>query len=156
MADAAEAVAAGADMGRKHRLDAAAKRQIGVADNTGADLGLAVDAAGAHGGDAVDELGLADRAHLFGAGGANHRAGLHKHRRDDVVTAVGIGQQLVEQIAPAGAVPEMMVRIDDRQLGLEDRFLAPVEPILTDGNIGGRGGRRGHWRCLLAIQETTV
>ena len=133
-------------MRRKHRLDAVAQRQIRVADDAGADLGLAVDAAGAHGGDAVDELGLADRAQLFGAVGAIHRAGLHEDGRDDVVAAVGVGQQLVEQIAPAGSIPEMVMRIDDRQVGLEDRLVAPVEPILADGNIGGRGGRRGHWR----------
>jgi hypothetical protein len=91
----------------------------------GADFGLAVDTARAHGGDAVNELGLAYGAHILRVGGANHRAGLHEHRRDDVVTAVGIGQQLVEQIAPAWAVPEMMMRIDDRKVRLEDRFIAP-------------------------------
>jgi hypothetical protein len=41
-------------------FDPRAERQIGMADDAGAMPGLAVDAAGAHGGDAVDELGLAD------------------------------------------------------------------------------------------------
>ena len=138
--DAAEAVSAGTDMGRKHRLDTASERQIRVADNAGAHLGLAVDAAGAHGGDAVDELGLAYGAQLFGAGCSNHGPGLHEHRRDDVVTGAGICQQLIEQIAPAGPVPQVVVRINDRQLGLEDRLLASVEPILADGNIGREEG----------------
>ena len=146
MADAAEAVAAGADVGLQHRLDPAAQRQVGMADDAGAMPGLAVDAAGAHGGDAVDELGLADRLQLLRPCGAVHRAGLHIDRRDDVVAAVGVGQQLVEQVAPAGPVPQMVVRIDDRQVGLEDRLLAAVEPLLADGKIGGGGGWGWRWR----------
>ena len=41
-------------------------------------------------------------------------------------------------------VPQMVVRIDDRQIGLEDWFLAPIEPVLADGKIveGRRGGER--------------
>ena len=148
MADAAEAVAAGADVGLQHRLDPAAQRQIGMADDAGAMPGLAVDAAGAHGGDAVDELGLADGPHLVRA---RRRACIARACTKTVATMLWpllrVGQQLVEQVAPAGPVPQVVVRIDDRQIGLEDRLLAPIEPFLADGEIvGGRrrgGGRRG-------------
>ena len=46
----------------------------------------------------------------------------HEHRRHDVVAAARVGEQFVEQIASAGMVPEMMVRIADGQLGLENFF----------------------------------
>src|SRR5262249_43509427 len=97
-----------------------------MADDPGAMTGLAVDAAHAHRGDAIDELGFTDRPHLHRTCGARHRPRLHEHGGDDVVAARGVRQQLVEQIAPAGSVPEMMVWIDDWQIGLEDRLLAPI------------------------------
>jgi hypothetical protein len=121
MADATQAVAAGADVRLQNRLDPAAQSQIGVADDPGADPRLAVESARTHGGDAVDELGFADRPHLYRAGAAVHRAGLHEHRRDDVVTAAGVGQQFIEEVTPARPVPQMVVRIDDRQVGLDWR-----------------------------------
>src|SRR5262249_36160541 len=113
VAEAAEATAAGTNMRGQHRLDATAPREIRMADNPSARAGPAVDAARAHGGDAVDELGFTDRPHLDRACGARHRPRLHEYGGDDVVAARGVRQQLVEQIAPAGPVPEMMVWIDD-------------------------------------------
>ena len=122
----------------------AAEHQVGVADDAGAGADLAVDAARRHRGDAVDELDLADRLHLFRDIGAQHRARLHEHRRQDVVAAVGIGEQVVEQVAPVLAVPQVMMRIDDRQVGLEDRLRAPGEPVVADVKIV-----RGLGRALL-------
>src|SRR5437660_12884810 len=60
------------------------------------------------------------------------------------MAAVGIGEQLVKQVAPAGAIPQMMMRIDDWQRGLEDFFLASVKPVLPDREIvcRMRGGHR--------------
>ncbi len=65
--DAAEASAAGADMRLQHRTHARSKPQVGVPDDAGADLRLAIAARGAHRRDPVDELGLADRLHLLRA-----------------------------------------------------------------------------------------
>src|SRR5258707_10273682 len=42
---------------------------------------------------------------------------------DDVVADAEVSEQLRQQIGPAAAVPQMMMRIDDRQLRFEDRFL---------------------------------
>ena len=42
----------------------------------------------------------------------------------------------------------MMMRVDDRQLGLEDLLLAAVEPVLTNAKIIRRmrsGDRLGHY-----------
>lgn len=127
MAHSAKASAAGLDMSFEDRLDAIAQGQIGIADDPGGDAGLAVAAARAHGGEVVDELGLADRPHFLRPVGAVHRTAFEKHRRDDVVPGVDIGEELAEQIAVARAlcrtIPEMMVGIDDREIAIEDRFL---------------------------------
>src|SRR5258708_17831460 len=78
MADAAEAVAAGTNMGRQDRLDASAQRQIGVPDNPRADSGLAVDSAPAHGRGAVGGLSLAHGPHLHRGRLPVHPAGLYR------------------------------------------------------------------------------
>ena len=53
---------------------------------------------------------------------AQHRAAFEKDRRLDLVPGIQIGEQIVEQIAMTGAlrraVPEMMVGVDDRQIGI--------------------------------------
>ncbi len=146
MANAAEAPAAGAIERRQHRLDAAAEHQVRMANDARAGADVAVDAARRHGGDAVDELDLADRLHLVRPVGAQHRARLHEHGGDDVVAAVGIGEQVVEQIAPARAIPQMMVRIDDRQIGLEDRLGAARKPVVADVKIVRSFRRAGRLR----------
>jgi hypothetical protein len=38
----------------------------------------------------------------------------------DVVARAQVGQQLVEQIAMVGPIPQVMVRVDDGQVGIED------------------------------------
>ena len=64
---------------------------------------------------------------------------------------VDVGEQFVEQVAPVRpvpAVPQMVVGIDDGQVRLQDRLLAPVEPVLADGEVVGGvgvgGGLGGH------------
>jgi hypothetical protein len=66
--------------------------------------------------------------------------------RHDVVTGPGVGQQVMEHVVVAGALPEMVVRVDDRQLGLQCRLAHLGDP----GRIGcndvaelGRFGRHG-------------
>jgi len=48
---------------------------------------------------------------------AVHRTRLHIHRRDDIVAAGGIKQQILEQIPPSSTLPQMVICIDDRQFG---------------------------------------
>ena len=129
MADPSKAFAAGANQRGQDRLDAAAQRQIRVSDDAGACPGFATDSAAAHCRDAIGELGLPDGAHFLGALLAVHRARLHVHRRDDIVAAAGIEQQVLGQIPPSRALPQMVMRIDDRQFRFENRFFAPIEPI---------------------------
>src|SRR4029077_7284539 len=95
-------------------------------------------------GDRPDELALADRPHFLGTAGAVARAALDEDGRDDVVPRIDVGQQLVEQVAAARVIPEMMVRIDDRQAWLEDLLGALREPFRGWQRArGGAGVARG-------------
>ena len=62
VADAAEAAMARRDVRAQHILGIGAKAQIDMANDAGAGAHIAVEAARTHGGDAVDEFGLADAA----------------------------------------------------------------------------------------------
>ena len=64
VADAFEARAGGGHVGAQHLLGAGAERQVDEADDARRHPRRAVAAARRHGGDAVDELGLAERAQL--------------------------------------------------------------------------------------------
>jgi hypothetical protein len=64
------------------------------------------------------------------------------------VTAAGIGEQLVEQVAVPAAIPQMMVRIDDLERRLQD-FLFPLRPpcriaVARCGRSVAGHGHRGY------------
>src|SRR3974390_685640 len=105
MADASEAVAAGADLGLQYRLDLVSQCQIRMSDNAGTDPRLSVEAARAHGRNPIDELGLADGPPPNRPVRAGHGARLDEHSGEDVVAAVQIGKKIIEQITPAWAIP---------------------------------------------------
>ena len=138
-ADAAEAAAAGRDHRLQNLLDGRAERQIGVADDAGADPGIAVRPRGGRRCDAVGELDFADRAQLGRALGAVHRQPFEIEGRGDVVAAPGVGGQFRQQIAAClGPLDQMMMRIDDRQIGLDDLLAAAVEPVLANRQMRAR------------------
>jgi hypothetical protein len=142
LADAAEPATGRSDLPFEHRINIG-QPQIGEADDAGANPGLNA-ASIALLRDRPDELAFADRAHFLGTAGAIARTALDEHGRDDVVPRAHIGQELVEQIAAARVIPEMMVRVDDRQIGLED-FLGPLAEPFGVGQRAGIGtGFDGH------------
>ena len=53
-------------------------------------------------------------------------------RRADVVAALGVVEQVVEQIA-AVAIPQMMMRIDDRQRRIDHRLVVLRQPVGLNG-----------------------
>jgi hypothetical protein len=61
---------------------------------------------------------------------AVHRAAIDIDGGDDVVARGDVGGHLLDQIAMA-AIPEMMMRIDDRPRGIDDLFLILREPVLA-------------------------
>ncbi len=135
-ADAAKAAAAGRNHRIQDLLDRRAEHQVGIADDTRADLRLAVGPARRHRPDAVGEFDFANRAQFGGSCCAVHRKPFEVHGRGDVVSGAEIGEQFRQQIA-AGLRPvdQVMVRIDDREVGLDDLFAAPVEPLLPDRQV---------------------
>ena len=54
-----------------------------------------------------------------------------EHRCDDAVPALQVGRELAQQVRGVAAYPQMMMRIDDRQVGFEDRLLDAFEPDLV-------------------------
>jgi hypothetical protein len=127
LADAAEPPAGRRDLSFQHRVEIV-EAQIGKADDAGADPRLAA-APVALLGDRADEFALADAAHFLRPARAIARAALDEHGRDDIVARIAVRQQFVEQIAAARVIPQMMVRIDDRQIGLEDFLPQLAEPF---------------------------
>jgi hypothetical protein len=147
VADAAQTAVGDRDVPFEDTLGLRTQPQVDKADDAGDATRRPVFARGAHRRHAADKLGLAERFELLGPVGAVHLARLLIAGGANVVTAADIGQQLREKIPIAGAVPEMMVGIDDRQVRLDDLFVALVEPVLTDRRLdrehgGGRGSLR--------------
>ena len=123
MADAAKPPAADPDLGLQHLAHPRAQGQVGVADDALGNPARAIAAGRAHRCDAVDEFDLAHRGHLGEAGLPVHRAAFEKDGGDDVVSALDVGQQFGQQVAPAlRRIPEMVVRVDDRQFRLQRRL----------------------------------
>src|SRR5205807_4866860 len=97
-------------------------------------------AARAHGGDAVDELGLAHRPHRGGTVGAVAGGAFDEHRLRDVVAAARVGKQIVQQITMAREVPQVMMRVDDLERGLDDVLAVEREPFFLDARAARDGG----------------
>src|SRR3954454_222662 len=112
----------------EHTLGARAQPQIDISDDAGDELRRSVFARRAHCCDAVDEFGLAERFELFRSAAAIYLAGVLVHGRDDLVAAAEIREQLRDHVAVPRLVPEMMVRVDDRQLRLRDLLRLPGGP----------------------------
>ena len=72
-------------MGLQHRLNRSAQHEVGIGDDACGDGGGAILPAGALGGDALDELGLAYGLHLLRAVGPIHGAALDEDRLGNVV-----------------------------------------------------------------------
>ena len=154
VANAAKTSAADANVLLEHLFHTVAECEVRMPDDAFADPSRTIDAAGAHRGNAVDELGFTDGAHLDGTARSVKGARLHEHRRHDVVARIGVGEQIGQHVAPARPIPQMMMRIDDRKGGLEDRLGHAREPIVANGNVGrvvGLWGRRRHGGTSLAV-----
>jgi hypothetical protein len=132
MADTAKATVPGGDLSLQHARNSVAEPQVGVPDDAAAQTRRPVLTAGAHRPRPIDEFGLAEGLHLGRAVGAIHRAAFDKNGLGDVVAAARVGEQFAEEKPVPGAIPQMMVGIDDFQPGLDDLLLPQREP----GRIG--------------------
>ena len=124
-------------VGLQHLLDRRAQQQIRKPDDPGAHLSGAVVAARTHRRDAVHELRLAHWAQLHWTSGTAHGSTFEKHRLGNGVAAVQVRQQLVQQVArvPVWDVPQMMMRVHNRQVRLQDLLVPLGQPRLIDGRV---------------------
>ncbi len=78
--------------------------------------------------------------HLARAGLAIHGSAFEEDGRHDVVPAADIGQQFGQQVVAAmRLIPEMVVRIDDRQIRFQRRLGALRQPCGQGGIIADGG-----------------
>ena len=154
-ADAAKAAAARVYLGLEHPLHRRPERQVGIADDAGADLGPSVCPGGAHRRHAVGELDLADRPELSWTRGAVHREPFEIDGRGDVVSRSNVGEQLGQQVAAGlGPLDQMMMGVDDRQTGLDDLFASAVEPVLANCKV--RADRGCRWCGLHRLDSSPI
>ncbi len=116
----------------EHRARRIAQREVHVGDDAGRDARVPVQTARGHRGYALGELRLPDGAQRLGTVRAVHRHAVHVDRARDPVAAADVCEQLVEQVAihaAAHAIPEMVVRVADPQLGLEHRLGELRQPV---------------------------
>ena len=114
----------------------------------------AVAAARRHGGDAVDELGLAQGAQLRRTVGAVAGRALDEHGQLDLVAAAGVGEQVGEEVAVRGEIPEVVMGVDDGEVGLQRLLLRQAQPVLADARHarGHRAMRLGHGHRRLLMR----
>ena len=60
---------------------------------------------------------------------------LHEHRRLDPVPGRQIGGKFIEQVRDATFSPQMVMRIDDRQIGVEWLLASPRKPRLIGRRV---------------------
>jgi hypothetical protein len=144
MPNAAKALAARRDLGFKNRCNAVPEPEISGADNACCGAEISILPASTLRSDALHKLRLADYAEFLRTVRAVHRSAFNEHRLPHVV-ALHIGNKVCQKITRRVAVtrvPEVVVRINDRKLGLERRFLRQSKPLLIRGL-----GRRALGRC---------
>src|SRR6185295_17802633 len=100
IADAAKAAATRLGQGGQYRLHAIAESQIGETDNAGGHAGLATMFGVALRSEIGDELDLTDGTHLDRPVRPIVGTAFNEDGCFDVVAGSGIGQQLLDQIAP--------------------------------------------------------
>ena len=166
MADPLEASVAGREECLDHRTNAIAASKVGMSDDCRAWPVVAVKPAGPLRGDTIHELHFPHRLEGVGAARIVECAAFHENGTHDIVTRVRIGVQFVERIIGGTGdrfdegvarfgesrdkrpqIPQMVMRIDDRQFGFEDffghrRHSLPCCPLMCPIARGFRDGTR--------------
>ena len=119
LSNAAEATSRGCDVRLQHRVDTFTGTKIDVPDDRGADTGAGLAPLRLRC-DGRDEFRLANGAHLLGSGRPIGPEALKEHGGNDIVASVHIGQQLVQVVLAARPIPQVMMRIYDRQIRIQD------------------------------------
>ena len=133
--DAAQAATGRARVPLQDAAEVIAEEQVAGTDDARAYRAVTIAAAVAHGGCTGGELHLADGALRLGAMLAIHRAAFHEHGRANAVAGAQIAEEIQEQIAVVGPVPEVVMGIDDEAFGLQHRLVVESEPRGAHGVV---------------------
>ena len=132
---------AGGHQRLEHRPRRITAAEVSVPDDRFAEPRRAIEPAGTLRGDAVDEFDFAHALQLIRCAPVVKRTAFHEDRANHVVAAADLGLNFVEgvigrerdagdeRVAWLGEgrhqraqVPQVVMRVDDRQVGFEDRF----------------------------------
>jgi hypothetical protein len=102
-------------MRREHSRDSVAHGEIGMPHNPRHGDQWPVLATGTLGCYALHKLRFTNRLHLLRAILAIHRLALDEHGRNDAVPTAGILEQLAQDVAVIGTVPQVVMRITAAQ-----------------------------------------
>ena len=141
MADPLEPPVAGCNQRFDHRIDSFAHRKVGMSDDRGTRPVIAVEPARALCRHAVHEFDLAHGFHRVAAICVVKGTAFHEHGADDVMAAMRVRMQFVEGVVSCPGdgideivsrfgegrdqgpqIPQMVMRIDDRQIGFKNVF----------------------------------
>src|SRR5262249_22495268 len=91
-------------------------------DNSCCDPSPVVWIRGSSSGDLIEELGLSYEFHCLRTIHAVHRAIFYTDGGNDIVSGATILNKFVEEIAVVGSLSQVVVRITNRQIGLQWRL----------------------------------
>ena len=135
MTDAAEQPLPGLGVGVEDLVEVGAVAQVGVRDDAGDGRGVG-EPCPERRGLLGHVLGLTDAPQVLGPVGPVARVAFHEHRRHHVVPRPRVGAEVVEPVAAQEAAPggpEMMVGIDDLDVGIDDLLGHLREPLRGTG-----------------------
>jgi hypothetical protein len=142
MPDTVKPVGAGGLQRLQDQLDPIAELQVGMTDNRCRRPTRTIEPGSGSSCQALDKFDLGDGTQLRGPVRAVHGPGLDENRRAHVMAAVHVGGQLMKKIALVrnalgSKIPEVVMRIADRYLGLQRRLLGQRQPIISSvGHCG--------------------
>ena len=142
MADASEQTPPGLFVSLKHLFHGVPASQVRMGDDT-RNGGAVCSASRAVGGDLGHELRLADGLQVLRSVVPIAGAALHEHGLFDVVSGIGVGPKVVQQVAAEfGPMPQVVVGIDDAPIGVDDRLGDLIQPLLGAWDCNAHGDLR--------------
>jgi hypothetical protein len=115
----AKAARTRSDVRFEHGRHSIAQSEVGVSDNSRHDSRVNRWIVRGSLSDAFEKCGFTDGLEFLRTGLSIPIATLDRNRRSDIVTTVEIVEQILQQIIFRMPLPQMMMRIADRQRGLE-------------------------------------
>ena len=112
--------------------DSVAGAKIGIADNCCACRGCTEKAACSDCADAVGKFNFTKWAQDLGSGRTGEGSGLDVDGSDDIVAGLHIRQIFLQHVALNRPNPEVMMGIDDGQVGIENRLVTPFLSLMLD------------------------